>query len=227
MKEFRFSHIRRWMLVYLVLMLFTAIVISILIYIGIAGMLSSQIASGAITGSAPKSDQFAALSWPGLKISVLLILAGGLLINACLGCIWYRIISRRSERPVRIVLRALDQMAKGQLNETVSIETPDEFGQIGASINELAANLQELLLYIWKQTGQCQALLEHVQNNPDLRHDRRLTLESLGYLKQLSESIDDLREMAKSYVFFDVSLDGNKAHAINEPGEKPASEQST
>jgi methyl-accepting chemotaxis protein len=213
------------MLFYLVLMLFIALVISILIYIGIAGTLASDSVSGVIAGPASKSDQFIALPWHSLKISVLLILASGLLVSAGLGYAWYRISSRMLERPVRIVLRALDQLARGQLNETVNIETPDEFGQIGASINELAANLQELLLYIWKQTGQCMALLEHVQNNPDLHHDRRLTLESLGYLKQLSESIDDLREMAKSYVFYDVSLDGNTTQAINEPGKKSSSEQ--
>jgi len=224
MKEIRFSHIRRWMLLYLVLMVFTAMVISILIYIGIAGTLGSETASEVISGPASKSDQILAVPWPGLKIRVLLLLASGLLISAGLGYAWYRITSRRLERPVHIVLRALDQLARGQLNETVNIETPDEFGQIGASINELAANLQELLLYIWKQTGQCMALLEHVKNNPDLRHDRRLTLESLGYLKQLSESIDDLREMAKSYVFYDVSIDGNKTQAINQPGQRPASE---
>ncbi len=215
------------MLLYLVLMLFIAMVVSILIYIGIAGMLASETASRVITGPAPKSDLLVALPWPSLKVSIMLLLASGLLVNAGLGYAWYRISSRMLERPVRIVLRALDQLARGQLNETVSIETLDEFGQIGASINELAANLQELLLYIWKQTGQCMALLEHVQNNPDLRHDRRLTLESLGYLKQLSESIDDLREMAKSYVFYDVSLDGNTTQAINEPGKKSSPEQST
>ena len=120
-----------------------------------------------------------------------------------------------------IILRALEQLARGRLNETVSIETPDEFVRMGASINELAANLQELLLYVWKQTGKCLAMLEHIHNNPDLHHDRRLTLESLGYLKQLTESVDNLREMAKSYVFYDVSLDGNKTEAINEPGKKP------
>jgi len=190
-------------------------------------MLASETASRVITGPGPKSDILVALPWPGVKISIMLLLASGLLVNAGLGYAWYRISSRMLENPVRIVLRALDQLARGQLNETVSIETPDEFGQIGASINELAANLQELLLYIWKQTGQCMALLEHVQNNPDLRHDRRLTLESLGYLKQLSESIDDLREMAKSYVFYDVSLDGNTTQAINEPGKKSSTKQST
>ena len=207
------------------MVLFTAMAISILIYIGITGTLISQATPGAVGAPASKSVPFMALPWPGLQISLLLILASGLLISAGVGYAWYRITSRKLERPVKIVLRALEQLARGQLNETVTIETIDEFGQMGASINELAANLQELLLYIWKQTGQCLTLLEHIQKNPDLRHDRRLTLESLGYLKQLSESIEDLREMAKSYVFYDVSLDGNKTHAINEPGKNASSEQ--
>lgn len=226
MKKFRVTHIRRWMLLYLIAMLLTAMAISILTYIGIAGVLSAQSFSELVTPPAVKSGSLNGLDWQGLKISVLTLLTAGLLVTAGLGYLWYRIVSRRLERPVRIVSRALDQLARGQLNETVSLETHDEFGQIGASINELAANLQELLLYIWKQTGQCMALLENVQNNPDLYHDRRLTLESLGYLKQLTASIDDLREMAKSYVFYDVSLDDNKTQAINEPGKIHTSEHS-
>ena len=111
------------MLFYLILMLFIAMVISILIYIGIAGMLASDSASGVIAGPASKSDQVIALPWHSLKISVLLLLASGFLISAGLGYAWYRISSRMLERPVRIVLRALDQLARGQLNETVSILT--------------------------------------------------------------------------------------------------------
>jgi len=213
------------MLLYLVMVLFTTLAISVLIYLGITGTLTSESLSGAIRAPSPKSPQPMPSLWPGLKLSLLLLLTSGLLISAGLGYAWYRISSRKLERPVRILLRALEQLARGQLNETVTIESPDEFGRMGAGINELAANLQELLLYIWKQTGQCLTLLEHIQNNPDLCRERRLSLESLGYLKQLSESIDDLREMAKSYVFYDVSLDGNKTQAINEPGKKNASEQ--
>lgn len=224
MKNFQFPHIRRWILLYLILMLLTAAVVSFLVYVGIVGMIGSGSISEQIARPAAKSGSFSVFGWQGLRISVLMLLVAGLLINAVLGFFWYRLASRRLEHPVRIVMRALDLLAKGQLNETVNLETPDEFGQIGASINELAANLQELLLYIWKQAGQCMVLLEHVQKNPDFHHDRRLTLESLGYLKQLTESIDDLREMAKSYVFYDVSLDNDKTQAINEPGKTISSE---
>jgi methyl-accepting chemotaxis protein len=218
MKKFRFSHMRRWMLFYLALVLVVTAVLWALIYLGIVGILAAYAPLAATTGGAAPNHLPLALA--DLKSIVLLLLVSGLLLSAGLGYFWYRILSRRFDRSVIALLRALEQMARGRLNETVSIDTPDEFGRMGASINELAANLQELLLYIWKQTGQCLTMLEHIHNNPDLRHDRRLTLESMGYLNQLTESVDDLREMAKSYVFYDVSLDGNKTLAINEPGKK-------
>jgi methyl-accepting chemotaxis protein len=207
---------RKWMLFYLALMLSVTAVLWVMIYLGIAGTLASYALSAeAMDAAAPRHVQ-----WADLKIVLLLLLTGGLLMNAGLGYFWYRILSRKFDRSVDTLLRALEQLARGRLNETVAIDTSDEFGRMGASINELAANLQELLLYIWKQTGKCLTMLEHIHNNPDLRHDQRLTMESLGYLNQLTESVDDLREMAKSYVFYDVSLDGNKALAINEPGER-------
>jgi methyl-accepting chemotaxis protein len=209
---------RRWMLFYLVLVLVVTAVLWALIYLGMVGILAAYAPSAVTSGAAAPNHLPLALA--DLKSIVLLLLISGLLLSAGLGYFWYRILSRRFDRSVIALLRALEQMARGRLNETVSIDTPDEFGRMGASINELAANLQELLLYIWKQTGQCLTMLEHIHNNPDLRHDRRLTLESMDYLNQLTESVDDLREMAKSYVFYDVSLDGNKTLAINEPGKK-------
>lgn len=216
MKRIRFSYMRRWMLFYLVLVLFITAVLGTLVYLGIDGTLASYTLSAETKGTAVSRQ----LPADNLRFSLLLLLTGGLLMNAGLGYLWYRILSRKFDRSMDTLLRALEQLARGRLNETVTIDTPDEFGRMGASINELAANLQELLLYIWKQTGKCLTMLEHIHNNPDLRHDQRLTLESLGYLEQLTESVDDLREMAKSYVFYDVSLDGNKAHAINEPGKQ-------
>jgi methyl-accepting chemotaxis protein len=216
MKRIKSSHMRKWMLYYLVLVLLTMAVLGTLTYFWIAALFAS--APPSTSGNVAASGQ---LPWSDLRISLLLLLIVEFLTAGALGYVWYRILTRRIETSVDIILRALEQLARGRLNETVSIETPDEFVRMGASINELAANLQELLLYVWKQTGKCLTMLEHIHNNPDLHHDRRLTLESLGYLKQLTESVDNLREMAKSYVFYDVSLDGNKTEAINEPGKKP------
>lgn len=209
------------MLLYLVVVLFLTAAMGTLFYLGIAATLASYAHSAETTGTAVSRQ----LPVADIRTSLLLLLTGGLLMNAGLGYLWYRVLSRKFDRSMNTLLRALEQLARGRLNETVSIDTPDEFGRMGASINELAANLQELLLYIWKQTGKSLTILEHIHNNPDLIHERRLTLESLRYLSQLTESVDDLREMAKSYVFYDVSLDGNKTLAINEPGMKSQREE--
>jgi methyl-accepting chemotaxis protein len=217
MKKFRFSYIRKWMLSYLGLMLFISAALWVLVYLGITGTLAAY----APSAEKVETATYRYLPWADLKNILFLLLTGGLLMNAGLGYFCYKILSRKFDRSVVTLARALEQLARGQLNETVALDTPDEFGRMGASINELAANLQELLLYIWKKTGNCLTMLEHIQNNPELSHSRRLTPESIDYLDQLTESVDDLREMAKSYVFYDVSLDGNKTHAINEPGKSP------
>ena len=224
MNKSSISHIRRWLLFYLLMVLLTMAVVYLVIYLHLAVSWQADVTKEGLK-SKTNIDLTTPSSWPGLELGIIFILSGGLAVAAGLGYTWYRITSTKLEQPIRVIQRAVNQLARGQLNETVAIDSPDEIGQIGAGINELAANLQELLLYIWKQTGQCLAWLEHIENNPDLRHNSRLTLESLGYLKQLSESIEDLREMAKSYVFYDVSLEDNKAQAINELGQDTSSDQ--
>lgn len=224
MKKTGFSHIRKWLFIYLATVLLTTLVICLLLYIEIGNILELVEASRN-TLSEPGGRHPASLAISGLKIRVLLIITGGIIALMVFGYIWIGLATQHISQPVRKIGRALNQLARGKLNETVDIDSHDEFGQIGGGINELAANLQELLLYIWKQTGQCLTLLDQIQNNPDMHHDRRLTLETLGYLKQLAEAVDDLREMAKAYVFYDVSLEGNNTHAIEELGKLPPEEQ--
>ena len=223
MKKNGFSHIRKWLLLYLALVLLTTMAVYLSIYTEVTGALTNLGLEGVGEGAEKSASSIIA----GIKLRLLLILSGGFMLCFILGGIWVGMTTRRIGQPVHTIATAMSKLAKGQLNETVAVETSDEFEQIGACINELAANLQELLLYIWKQTGQCHDLLDHIHNNPDLRHDKRLTLESLGYLKQLSAAIDDLREMAKAYVFYDVSIDGMNTQAISELGDGASSTEIT
>lgn len=225
MKKYGLSHIRKWLLLYLALVMLTTAVLYLAVYVEVTSTfsafeLNAQAVPKINTPRTPSS------TFTGIRLRLLLILTGGIIICAIIGYIWIGLATRQLGRPIRTISHAVSKLAKGQLNNTVAIETSDEFECIGSSINELAANLQELLLYIWKQTGQCLTMLEHIQTNPDLRRDRRLTLESLGYLKQLTESIEDLREMAKAYVFYDVSIEGTQTRAIDEPGETPMGDTS-
>jgi methyl-accepting chemotaxis protein len=222
MKKNGFSHIHKWLLIYLSAVLLTTMAVYLLIYTGVASALTTLGLEGAASGGVGQTSSSIVA---GIKLRLLLYLGGGFMLLVICGGIWVGMTTRHIGRPVHTIATAMSKLVKGQLNETVAVETSDEFEQIGACINEVAANLQELLLYIWKQTGQCHDLLDHIHCNPDLRHDKRLTLESLGYLKQLSAAIDDLREMAKAYVFYDVSIEGTNTHAISEPGDGTPSNQ--
>ena len=223
MKKNGLAYIQKWLFIYLAVVILFATVLFLVIYLEVTGTMAA-LEFGHEGGTVISSDKLSDVL-TGMRLRLLLILSGGGLACVVLGYAWMRLAVRQMGRPVRTISRAMSKLAKGQLNETVAIETSDEFENIGSSINELAANLQELLLHIWKQTGQCLTLLENIQSNPDLRHDKRLTLEGLGYLKQLSEAVEDLREMAKAYVFYDVSIEGTKTTAVNHPGNVNGSSQ--
>jgi methyl-accepting chemotaxis protein len=177
-------------------------------------LIQYSIFSAAIADLNPIDKQSASFTQTsGFKLRILLLLSAGMLFIVFFSLIWFRIALRHIQRPIRTIQQAVFRLAQGKLNETVAIESTDEFGQIGSSINELAANLQELLLYIWKQTGQCVHNLERIK----LGNDPQISQQDL---LELSRAIESLREMAKAYVFYDVHLDGEKALAINQPGQK-------
>lgn len=228
MKKIVFSHIHTWLLIFWAIVMATTFATFLLLYSEINSVVSTmtmeqlahgEISSNTITGKHPTDQRLA-----GLKIRIILLLSGGIFVMGGLGFLWMRMASRRLARPVRVLSNALSRLSRGKLNETVTLDTTDEFSQIAIGINELAANLQELLLYIWKQTGQCLEKIEHLENSTGSEHQHRLPSESMEHIKLLNKALHDLREMAKAYVFYDVHLDGDKTLAINDPNNSSAND---
>lgn len=222
MKKIVFSHIHTWLLIFWAIVMATTIATCLLLYGEINSAVSTMVmeqqtdeetSSNTASGVHTTEQRLA-----GLKIRIMLLLSGAIFVIGGFGFLWMRLASRRLARPVRVLSNALSRLSHGQLNETVTLDTTDEFSQIATGINELAANLQELLLYIWKQTGECLEKIEYLENSGGLGNQHQLPSESLEQIKLLNKAVHDLREMAKAYVFYDVSLDGEKTLAINDPG---------
>lgn len=216
MKKTNSSHIRKWLWLYMMAVVLTTLASYLFVYSEIASLLPPG--AGGTAANTPSAE---------LKLRILLILSGGALAVFLFSLVWLRVVLRQIHRPILAIRRALIRLAQGRLNETVTLENVDEFGQMGAKINELAANLQELLLCIWKQTGQCLTTLEKLQDDSQQRHKCALSEQTIEQLQQLTASIENLREMAKSYVFYDVRLDGEQTVAINEPGQKKTASSSS
>jgi methyl-accepting chemotaxis protein len=223
MKRIVFSHINTWLFLFWAIVMATAIATFLFLYIELISTINAtatvQIANdnSSPTTFAGTSKTIAEQRLKGLKIRIMLLLTGATLAIGAFGVLWMRMVSRRLSRPVRVLSNALSRLSRGKLNETVTLDTTDEFSQIATGINELAANLQELLLYIWKQTGQCLEKIEHLENGTGSDDQSRLPPESMEQIKQLNKAVRDLREMTKAYVFYDVYLDGEKTLAIDEP----------
>jgi methyl-accepting chemotaxis protein len=217
MKKNGISQIRRWFWVHLLLVVLTTLTAYIFIY---KEIVHYSLVSTSIAALNPAQQNPSPATLNGFKLRVLLLLSAGMLGIIFFSVIWLRIAMRHIHRPIHTIQQAVFRLAQGKLNETVAIESTDEFGQIGSSINELAANLQELLLYIWKQTGQCAHCVESIkQYTSELPESERCSQITDQHLHELTCAIESLRELAKSYVFYDVRLDGDKALAINQPGQ--------
>lgn len=216
MKKNGLSHIRRWLWVYVFLVAITTLAAYTFVYHEISTDISSR-STADLNATPSRISSVSQLS--GVRVRVLLLLTAAFLTILFLSIIWFRMAMRSINRPIRAIHHAVFRLAQGRLNETVAIESTDEFGQIGSSINELAANLQELLLYIWKQTGQCMTTLEQMKHIPAYPERERLSGLTDNHVQELTKAINSLREMAQAYVFYDVRLDGEKALAINQPGQ--------
>jgi methyl-accepting chemotaxis protein len=223
MKKNGLSHIRRWLWVYVFLVVITTLATFTSVYREIsAGVSSPRLAAADLNTANSQTSSVPLMS--GIKVRVLLLLTAGFFTISFLSIIWLRVAARYINRPIHAIHHAVFRLAQGKLNETIAIESTDEFGQIGSSINELAANLQELLLYIWKQTGQCMTALEQLKHIPESLERECLSGLTDEHLQELTKAIHSLREMAKAYVFYDVRLDGEKALSISQPGQNASTD---
>lgn len=213
MKKNGFSHINQSLWLFALIVMVSTIGVYWLVFHEVVNTLRAQThLSDALSQTHPSnSTDFLSI----VKVRLIFVLGAGLLAILLLSIVWVRMTARQLKRPIHAIRHAVLRMAQGKLNETVSIDSIDELGQIGGGINELAANLQELLLYIWKQTGQCMAALETIQNHLDRCDDPALEAELRESLRHLTASVENLRLMANAYVFYDVCLEGDRAQAIN------------
>lgn len=230
MKKIVFSHIHTWLLLFWAIVMATIIATFLFIYTEISDTVS-YLTSAHVSDKNTSSDTIDGKRNPdhrlaALKLRMILLLTGSVILIGGVGFLWMRLTSRKLRRPVRILSSALSRLSRGKLNETVTFDTRNEFSQIATGINELAANLQELLLYIWKQSGHCLEKIERLEDSTSSNDHQQLSPESVEHIRQLNKAVHDLREMAKAYVFYDVYLDGDKTMAINDPGNPSEKEES-
>ncbi|MDM8515901.1 HAMP domain-containing protein [Desulfobacterales bacterium HSG16] len=131
------------------------------------------------------------------------------------------------------------EMAEGRLDQLLPIKTRGDIGHIGSLINELAMNLQEILLYAWNNTTYTLRILDKIEqcHNPENSKDNRNDScaneirdekirdekmqdgveENIGMIR---EHLEDMRSMIRAFDYYDVRIEDDKVLGENVPGQK-------
>ena len=133
---------------------------------------------------------------------VLVILAAGCLCAALMSAFW----ARHAGAAGAGMVEAARAMARGNLDVTFSADNGERAPELAQAMNELAANFQELLLFVWHETGKSMNILEAAGAKQALLSQ----VDEAGALpasfESLRKSLDEIRGVIASYEFYGVSL---------------------
>ena len=139
-----------------------------------------------------------------LQHIVLLVMLISLSGSAILSFLMIRNIVGRLDE----ITKVAGKIAKGHLDETVPIYQCDEIGTIGRVVNDLAVNLQEILLLLWNQTQNCLGQLNQAYENNERNNKTSTNLDER--FQHMRNGLEDMQTMIRSFDFYGVRLEDGK-----------------
>ncbi len=221
--KLKFSNLRKRLLIYFFLVIFASLTVSLELIFEIGNNRTLNQISNSITSQLTDEqvDSFdigkVAHILKRMQLRMLLVICISFILMIAAMVVFIRNIVE----PLDTIANAARKIASGHLDETVPIRYDDEIGKIGKLLNDLAINLQEILLHLWNSTGQNIALLNNMYtiicSQADSCKSRELE-EDVEYVRQ---DMENLQEMVKTFDFYNVELsDGRLLAAENTDEEK-------
>jgi len=126
------------------------------------------------------------------------------------------VFTRNIIEPLDLIGKAAKKIADGHLNETVPVRNQDEIGNIGELINDLAANLQEILLHVWNHTDDDIVLLDNICEEVNAGQDSGLSDKVKEELAFVRQDIEDMQNMVKAFDYYNIRLDNGRVISRDE-----------
>lgn len=219
LKIFRISNLRKRLVIYFVLIIFVTMSVGIqLIFETGSGRLLNKISVAAELDSLPEKASARKEVETVLKqFQHRMILVMGIVFICVIATMV--VFIRNIVEPLDAIGRSAKRITEGHLDETVPIRCDDEIGQIGELINDLAINLQEVLLHVWNHTCQDIRLMDniaeiiHSQPGDIMPRDVR---EQFDFVRS---DIEEMQEIVKAFDYYNIRFEGEKL-----VGEEPVAE---
>jgi len=120
-------------------------------------------------------------------------------------------------KPIDQMGAAADKIARGQLSALAPVDGNGEIGRIADLINDMAMNLQEILLLVWNYTGRNRQRLEGMAEMLK-RHSNGDALPE-GFAERLTvlqREVEDLQSFVEAFDYYDIRLAYGKAQAATD-----------
>ena len=119
-------------------------------------------------------------------------------------------------KPLAEMQAASRLMADGHLETLNYMKRADEIGSLGENINDLAVNMQEVLLFVWNHGQLSRDLLENIANDLNFSLETEKPPGSRvenGIQKDISKmhrNNEDLKAIVMSFSYFEIKLEDEK-----------------
>jgi len=145
----------------------------------------------------------------------MIILLGMMVI--CFGSIIYLFVSRVVV-PLNAIEQAAKEISRGNLAVTFPRNPSGEIGALGEVMNDLAANLQEILLLTGTSAGNSLSEVETIEQVLT-EGDAPCVQEIQERIRSIRKDLEMLSSLATDFEFYQTSFDGRKV-VPKAPGDK-------
>jgi methyl-accepting chemotaxis protein len=109
-------------------------------------------------------------------------------------------------RPMENMAATASRMAEGCLGATIPDHLPNEIGRVGASVNSLAVNFQEMLILVWNQTEDAITKIRRTTHQMKQGGDEHVAPGIMGELKSARQDLETMQMMVRSFDLYDVAI---------------------
>jgi methyl-accepting chemotaxis protein len=128
---------------------------------------------------------------------------------ACFGSILFLFVTR-IVMPLDGIIEAIKKLAQGNLRVTVSTNSQDELKELGQSINDLAANLQEVLLFTGTAVGNACSEIEKIESRLEQYSEAAYTGALRDDLEGIKTNLEMVASMVMDFKYYQTRFDGRK-----------------
>lgn len=99
----------------------------------------------------------------------------------------------------------------------------NDIDEIGGVINDLAANLQEVLLHVWHHTTRSMALIDGINKNLMRLNRHDLPQGIAEDVEGVRQNIQEMQDLVRAFEYYDIQLEDGRILAAEARPDHPPS----